>query len=250
MMPDMKKIFALLVVTAVSLMQFGCGEGGETNVPAVKLTASTVVSSTDSAHQHSVSIPFVDVSAAPLATGYQYRSDTVAGHSHVIALSQQQMMDLNNGMQLTLVSSAPSFGVSHTHTWTIQGGGVLYDKSCYNCHSNDKRNQSPASNSKMGTSLAFNANQAIALVNPAAAPQSTAVAAIPDPNFTPVATTPDGAALYAGACAGCHGALASSAKSNRSAAQIKAAILGVAAMNGLSTLTDAQIQAIATALVR
>jgi len=44
--------------------------------------------------------------------------------------------------------------------------------------------------------------------------------------------------------------LATTAKANRTALQIKAAITGVGQMNSLSTLTDAQLQAIATALVK
>src|SRR5450631_639618 len=169
---NLKYALAALVVAALSVMQSGCGDGG-TNAPAVKLTASTVVSSTDSsAHQHSVSIPFIDVTASPAAGGYQYRSDTVGGHSHVIALSQQQMTDLSNGMQLTLTSSTSSSGASHTHTWNIQGGSVLYEQNCYNCHSNDKRGQNPMN-------VSFNASQTSAVKSPATAPLSTSPAAIP-----------------------------------------------------------------------
>jgi mono/diheme cytochrome c family protein len=240
---SMKKILVPLVVVALSAMLSGCGEKDGTNTPAVKLTSSVVVSSTDSGHQHNVSIPFVDVSASPVDTGYQYRSDSSSGHSHVIALSKQQMIDLNNGMQLTLTSSTPSSGASHTHTWTLQGGSVLYEKNCYNCHSNDKRGQTPMN-------VVFNASQTNAVVSPGTAPLSQAAAATPDPNFSLASTTPDGAALYAGACSSCHGALASSTKSNRTALQIRTAINTTAAMSGLSSLTDAQLQAIATALVK
>jgi mono/diheme cytochrome c family protein len=242
---NLKKTLALLVAVTLSAMLSGCGEGGGTNPPAVKLTASTVVSSTDSTHQHSVSIPFVDVTASPAAGGYQYRSDTVSGHSHVIALSMQQMIDLNNGMQLTLTSSAPSSGASHTHTWIIQGGSVLYEKNCYNCHTNDKRGQGPMN-------VSFNTSQTSAVRSPGSAPVSTAAAATPDPNYAPLAASaaPDGAALYASQCAGCHGALATSTKSNRTAAQIRTAITTVGQMNSLGVLTDAQLQAIATALVK
>ena len=239
---NLRNVLAVLVVAALSAMLSGCGDD-ETNAPAAKLTASTVVSTTDSAHQHSVSIPFTDVSASPASSVYQYRSDTVSGHSHVIALSNQQMIDLNNGMQLTLTSSAPSSGASHTHTWSIQGGSVLYEKNCYNCHSNDKRGQNPMN-------VSFNASQTIAVKSPGSAPVSTATPAIPDPNYTPTTTAPDGAALYASNCAGCHNPLATTTKPNRTALQIRAAITAVPGMNSLSTLTDAQLQAIATALVK
>jgi mono/diheme cytochrome c family protein len=192
-----------------------------------------------------VNIPFVDVSAAPADAGYQYRSDSVSGHSHVIALSKQQTIDLNNGMQLVLTSSAPSSGAAHTHIWTIQGGGVLYEKNCYNCHSNAKRGQDPMN-------VQFNSSQILAVKSPATAPLSTSQAAIPDPAYVPGSTPLDGAALYAGACAGCHNPLATSTKTNRTAVQIRAAINNnaVTGMGGLSTLSDAQLQAIATALVK
>jgi len=242
MSPNLKTVLVAITIAAVAAMQYGCGNDG-TSKPAVKLTASPVMSSTDSGHLHSASIPFIDVSAAPPDSGYQYRSDTSNGHSHVIALSRQQMIDLNNGMRLNLTSSTPSSGTAHTHTWSIQGGSVLYDKSCYNCHSNDKRNKSPMN-------VDFNASQTSAVKSPESAPLSTAAPAIPDPNYQSTTTALDGAALYAGACASCHGTLASTTKANRTAAQISASITSVGSMNSLSTLTPAQVQAIATALVK
>ncbi|VVB93443.1 Cytochrome c6 [uncultured archaeon] len=71
----------------------------------------------------------------------------------------------------------------------------------------------------------------------------------PTPTPTPTSTvTPDGAALYAGNCAGCHNPLATTTKPGRTAAQIQNAIATVSAMSSLSSLSSAQIQAIATAL--
>lgn len=66
--------------------------------------------------------------------------------------------------------------------------------------------------------------------------------------YTP-APVLDGVQLYAQHCAGCHGALASSAKQNRTAGQISTAIGLVPTMNALSFLTPAQREAIAQALV-
>ena len=59
---------------------------------------------------------------------------------------------------------------------------------------------------------------------------------------------PDGATLYANDCAGCHGALASSSKAGRSAAQIQAAIDANYGGMGSLNLTATEIQAIADAL--
>jgi mono/diheme cytochrome c family protein len=103
----------------------------------------------------------------------------------------------------------------------------------------------------MGTSFSFAASQNSAIQSPASAPVSSAASVTPDPNFTPpTSVTLDGVALYAGACASCHGPLATSTKLNRTAQNISDAIIAVPRMNSLSSLTPAQIQAIATALVK
>lgn len=234
-MENAKRFFGTCALVVVAALQFGCG-GGETNTPSTKLTASAVTSNADaSAHAHVVTIPFTDVNASPTSDVYQYRTDVVNGHSHVIAITKQQMTDLNNGMRLELTSSAASSGTAHTHTWTIQGGSVLYEKNCYNCHSNDKRGKNPMN-------VSFNSSQTDAVKNPGSAPLSTSPAAVPDPNFTASAAAFDGAATYKSVCLGCHGTLGA-----RSAAQISAAISSVGQMNYLSSYTADQIAAIAAA---
>lgn len=239
----------LTILTYPTLMLLsGCGEEHENNVPAVKLTASTVVSQSATAptsHSHTVEIPFSDISAAPSQAVYQYRSSISAtdSHSHVIALSTQQMSDLNNGMQLTLLSSAPDSGTPHTHTWSVQGGTVLYDKHCYNCHTNDTRNRWPMN-------VPLNQTQAEALRSPVTAPSSTTTPAVADATFIPTSTLNlNGASLYAGYCEGCHQPLAASQKRGATTARIKDAISkNTGNMAQLSTLTDAQLAAIAAQL--
>ncbi len=69
----------------------------------------------------------------------------------------------------------------------------------------------------------------------------------PPPPPTPL----DGPALYQLHCAGCHGSLAQTAKPNRTASSITGSInLNVGGMGSLSSLSQAEIQAIAQALVR
>lgn len=235
-MDNVKRYLCAGALIALAAIQFGCGEG--TNAPSVPLTASAVDSTADATgHTHTVTIPFTDVSDAPASAVYQYRTSTTDGHSHVIAITKQQMTDLNDGMVLQLTSSTASSGAAHTHTWRIMGGSVLYEKNCYNCHSNGKRGQAPVRNSSMNFS--FNADQTAALVNPGGAPVSTSPAAVPDPNFTPTASTFDALATFNSVCLGCHGTLGP-----RTAAQITAAIANVGAMRSLS-YTPAQIDAIA-----
>ena len=151
---------------------------------------------------------------------------------------------LKSGLRVIVTSTAAADG--HTHTWEIQGGNVLYESICYNCHSNDKRGAA----GMPGTNYTPLQSQRDALANPSAAPLSTAPAPNPTSTPTPSGTgAPDGAALYASNCAGCHGPLATSTKRGRSVSQIKSAIASPSTgMGYLGTLTDAQIQAIATAL--
>jgi mono/diheme cytochrome c family protein len=234
----------MLAMITIAALGSGCGSEHETNVPAVKLTASAVVSQTDSSsHVHTVTIPFTDVSASPASDSYSYTSDTINSHYHVIAISKQQMADFNNGMRLTLTSSASSSGTSHSHTWNLRGGDLLYEKYCYNCHSNDKRSHNPMN-------VSFNSSQTSAVKSPASAVLSTSPAAVPSLTPAPPATV-DGAALYAANCAACHGALASTNKKNASSALIQAGITGnKGGMGSLGALTDSQLQAIATALAQ
>src|SRR5207302_6914359 len=66
---------------------------------------------------------------------------------------------------------------------------------------------------------------------------------------TAAAAAPNGAALYAANCQRCHGSLATHNILNRTVAGIKAAIVGnVGGMGSLSSLTDAELQAISSAL--
>lgn len=243
-MDYVRKVAVLLSLVSITALLSGCGES-ESNAPAVKLTASTVTSQTDAtSHTHTVTIPFVDISASPADATYQYRSDITNNHSHVIALSRQQMIDIYNGMQVTLTSSSPDAGTDHTHTWFIRGGDMLYDKFCYNCHSNGKRGHNPMN-------VSFNASQTSAEKNPGGAPFSTSPAATPDPNYMPsTAISLDGTYLYAALCESCHGVLVMSEKQNSSFSQIKTAIANNSGgMGSLGTLTDPQLEAIAAALI-
>jgi len=235
--------FALSVLCITVLS--GCGEGTETSTPATKLTASAVVSSSVNSHSHAATIPFADVSASPADVVKQYRSDSVSGHSHVIAVSKQQMIDLNNGLQLSLTSSVPDSGAVHTHTWNFQGGSVLYEKYCYNCHSNGQRNHSPMN-------VSFNASQSNAVKNPGGMSLSNSPAATPDPNYQPT-TTPlqvYAASVYSGRCGGCHrlGAVDTTGSFDLSRkggqVSVKFPTAGAVSHNGQS-LTAAEITALA-----
>lgn len=83
--------------------------------------------------------------------------------------------------------------------------------------------------------------KAIMVLSATATPTPTAGTATPTP-------IPTGASLYQTNCQLCHGALATSTKRGRTAAQIRTAIMNVNAMMNLGGLTDAELQLIAVAL--
>jgi mono/diheme cytochrome c family protein len=233
----------VLVMTLTLAILAGCGEGDEgATAPGVAMTASSVGSTTVNGHTHSVSMPFSDLGAAATVN---YRSSQTSGHTHVIALSAQQLGDLYTGKQVKVTSTPAADG--HLHEWVFQGGTLVYESMCFNCHSNSKRGTAGMSGRPPLPS------QVSALMNPSGQPFSTAPAAVPDPNFNPSTPLPpignDGAALYAANCASpvCHGPLTTSTKRGKTAAEIKAGIASVPVMKGIS-LTDTQIQAIADAL--
>jgi cytochrome c553 len=230
----LKKLPAVILLCIMLALQAGCGEGEETNAPAVLLTASTVASTTANSHTHTVAIPFGDLVGANTTN---YRSSVSSGHSHVIALSTGQLADLYKGYQVQVTCTLAD---GHTHDWVVLGGTLVYESLCYNCHGNDKRGTSGMSDRPPL------ASQRGALQNPSGQPFSTATAATPDPNFYPSTVATDGASLYAGSCY-CHGPLASSTKRGRTASQITAAIGSVPSMQGIP-LNTTQIQAITDAL--
>ena len=144
------------------------------------------------------------------------------------------------------------------YLWETQFGGskapdgaALYSQYCAGCHG------SLTISAKAGASLSritysISSVNAMSGLKTLTADQVKAIAAVlgqqTPPPPPPALTMTDGPTLYANYCAGCHGALASSTKSGRTAAQITSANNSVSAMSGLKSLTSAQISAIATAL--
>ncbi len=163
---------AALALVLVNLT--GCGEG--TNTPSTQLTASSVSSSSAinpvSSHSHSVAIPFSDLGGTRTVS---YRTSVTSGHSHVIALSAGQLSDLYKGYRV-LVTSSTSYPAtdSHTHLFEIQGGQLVYESICYNCHSNDKRGVS-----QMNSSQPPLQSQKNALQSPSTQPLSSAESVTP-----------------------------------------------------------------------
>ena len=144
-------------------------------------------------------------------------------------------------------------GTSDLDVTTLSGvtdGPTLYAAACAECHgalaTTGLRGRSAAqlrsaidNVGRMSNLKGLSADQVQAIAD--ALNDTTSATPTPTP-------TPDGAALYASNCAGCHGPLASSSKTDRTAAQIAAAINADSGGMGSLTLDLTQVQAIADAL--
>jgi mono/diheme cytochrome c family protein len=138
---------------------------------------------------------------------------------------------------------------------TTADGAALYANKCGSCHG-----QLAASRKKGATAdriqSAITADAGgmgyLSTLTPAevqAIADALATTSTPPATQPTTPATPDGAALYADNCGNCHRPLATSGKGGRTATQIDSAIKGNAGgMGYLSTLTAAEIQAIADAL--
>jgi predicted CxxxxCH...CXXCH cytochrome family protein len=132
---------------------------------------------------------------------------------------------------------------------TPPDGVALYNSECAGCHGPLATTAKPGRTAtQIQTAITNNVGNMGYLSTLTAAEIQAIAGAMPAAPPPPV-TPPSGATLYTNNCAGCHGALASTTKPGRTATQIQTAITNnVGNMGYLSTLTAAEVQAIAGAL--
>jgi mono/diheme cytochrome c family protein len=182
--------------------------------------------------------------------------------AYTAALTPAQIQTIGGSLTLAqLQAIAPFLSlVTGSTTGTAVTPEALYTSNCAGCHgplaSSSKlgattaRIQSAISNNiggmgSLSNSLTLNQIQAITT----ALTSSSSVTPPPTGTGTGGTTAANGTTLYATDCAGCHGALASSAKLGATTARIQSAINGNSGgMGSLSSLSVADVQAISTAL--
>jgi len=186
------------------------------------------------------------------ATAAQIQSRMDAPPFASRALTSAEVQSIAEALVVTTPTPTPAPTPAPTPTLD---GAALYATNCANCHgalaSSGKKgitlvrlqNAITGNTGNMGFLSTLTTAQEQAIVTALAPPTPT-----PTPTPTPAPVT-DGATLYANNCAGCHGALASSAKAGATAARTQTAINNnVGGMGSLSSLTATQVAAIATSL--
>jgi mono/diheme cytochrome c family protein len=133
-------------------------------------------------------------------------------------------------------------------------GATLYTINCAGCHGALATSaKAGATTTRIQNAISGNIGNMGFLSTLSASNISAIVAALPAaapvPTPTPTPTPVDGATLYTTNCAGCHGTLATSAKAGATTTRIQTAVNGnIGGMGYLSTLTSANLSAIASAL--
>lgn len=160
------------------------------------------------------------------------------------------MGSLSSQLSATQIQAIATALVRTTPPPPVTDGATLYATYCQSCHgplaTSAKLNRTAT---QITNAISSNAGNVMGSLNGQLSTTQIQAIATALVSTTPPPTT-DGTALYGTYCQSCHGALASSAKLNRTATQIQNAIGSNAGgvMGSLSNLSSAQIQAIATAL--
>lgn len=207
----------------------------------------------------------VDLSTVTPAQIQAYASSLTPAQlqAYTAALTPAQIQTIAGSLTLAQMQAIAPFLTAVTSstggTPAPPTGTALYTSNCAGCHG------PLATSSKLGASTAriqtaisgniggmgslsnsLTLNQMQSIATALTAPTGTGTGGSTGTGGT---TASNGTTLYASDCAGCHGALASSGKLGTSAARIQSAISGNSGgMGSLSSLSAADVQAIATAL--
>ena len=150
-----------------------------------------------------------------------------------------------NGDTVTLPGTGTGGGGSGGGGTGGGTGSALYETNCASCHG------SGSNSAKAGASVVRinNSIANVASMNGLSSLSAADIQAISDYLVSLAPTTPptgnDGSALYTSNCASCHGPGSNSAKAGATVTRIENSIVNVPSMTGLSSLSAADIQAIA-----
>jgi mono/diheme cytochrome c family protein len=166
----------------------------------------------------------------------------------------QSIADAVNNPTAATTTPVPTPTPTPTPTPSVDGA-ALYTANCAGCHGAlVTSSKAGVTLARLQTAIANNTGNMSFLSTLTSVQQQAIVTALapatttPTPTPTPTPVT-DGATLYATDCAGCHGALATSAKAGATAARIQTAISNnTGGMGTLSSLSTTQVAAIASSL--
>lgn len=177
----------------------------------------------------------------PLATSAKLGATVAQIQSGISTVNNMKPFSVLTSAQIQAIANALA---TSTPPPPVTDGPTLYTDYCASCHG------SLATSAKLNATVAQiqtgigNVSQMSSL----SSLSSIQIQAIANALVSTAPPSTDGTTLYANNCAGCHGPLATSAKLGATVARIQAGISTVSNMKSLSTLTSAQIQAIANVL--
>ena len=103
-------------IVAGALYLIGCGGNSATSPSAVADISST--STIANAHRHTTGVPASDQLHPATTT---YTSSTDSAHNHMVTLTANQLSTLASGGSVTVTSTLSTVTGTHTHDFTFQG---------------------------------------------------------------------------------------------------------------------------------
>ncbi len=170
------------------------------------------------------------------------------------SLTADQIQAIATALPAPVTTTPDTTNERYAHLSTTLDGAALYTANCSSCHGAlAASGKSGALAAAIQAAITYNyggmgrfSNLTTAQLQAIADALAAVPASTPAPGGT--SRTLDGAALYARYCQGCHNPLATSRKTGATVSRIQAGISGEPGMRSLSTLSQAQLDAIASAL--
>jgi hypothetical protein len=103
----------------------GCSMSSTTTTPGATCAGTSVFSSVDAAHTHTVCVLDSDLTNPPVG-GVTYTTSVNGEHTHIVTLAQADLTAIHGGQTVTVTSTSdvdPINGMAHTHSFAISKAG-------------------------------------------------------------------------------------------------------------------------------
>ncbi len=104
-------------LAVLALITFGIG-GCKNSTSPIQATSKVFPSTTVNSHDHTITMLVDDVTNRPI-NGFSTTTSVVMEHSHSFALTQGQLVSVDNGASITATTGPSDVTGTHTHDFTI-----------------------------------------------------------------------------------------------------------------------------------